>query len=100
MVRPHEFSPATKQMALERQKHRCGSCGTKIVALGEAGRFRHEFDEGSQAHHIKHVKFGGTESLHNCAILCDSCHCSVHECGNYRFGKVVGSSTDFPHYNG
>jgi 5-methylcytosine-specific restriction endonuclease McrA len=100
MNRPNEFSTATQQLALARQRFRCASCGTRITQVGNAGRATHQFGEGTQAHHVRHVKFGGTASLDNCAILCSSCHYSVHEGGNYRFGKVVGKQSDFPHFYG
>ena len=100
MSRPNEFSRPTQQMALARQKHRCASCGTRITALGEAGRAAHRFGEGAQAHHVRHVKLGGTDAAHNCVILCGSCHYSAHEGGNYRFGTVVGRQSDYPHFNG
>src|SRR5206468_3835953 len=77
--RPGEFPLPTQQLALVRQRNRCASCGTKISALGEAGKATHRFGEGSQAHHINHIKFGGTEALDNCVVLCRSCHYSVHE---------------------
>ena len=83
-----------------RQQSVCASCGTPILNLGEAGRVIHKFGEGAQAHHVKHVKFGGTGDLSNCVILCNSCHYNAHEGGNYRLGTVVGESADFPFYNG
>jgi 5-methylcytosine-specific restriction endonuclease McrA len=70
------------------------------MGIGDAGRAEHRFAEGAQAHHIKHVKFGGTDHLDNCVVICWSCHYSVHEGGNYRFGTVTGTPDDFPHYNG
>jgi 5-methylcytosine-specific restriction endonuclease McrA len=100
MNRPGEFSTATQQNALIRQKNKCASCRTPIIALGRAGETSHRFGEGAQAHHIKHVKFGGTDLLDNCVILCQSCHYSAHEGGNYRFGTVVGRKTDFPYFHG
>ena len=98
--RPGEFAIGTQQQALARQDYRCASCGTAIFGLGQTGRSSHLFGEGSQAHHIRHIKFGGTASLDNCVILCQSCHYSSHEGGNYRFGTVVGRPEDFPRYNG
>ena len=97
---PMEFSRPTQQMALARQRNRCAACGTRITQLGEAGRAGHRFGEGAQAHHVRHVKFGGTDTVHNCVILCQSCHYSVHEGGNYRFGTVQGRHSDYPHFNG
>ena len=100
MNRLGEFSPGTQQQALLRQKNRCASCGTPVFGLGNSGRGSHNFGEGAQAHHVKHIKFGGTAAVDNCAILCQSCHYSAHEGGNYRFGKVVGNRSDFPHFDG
>ncbi|HLG17541.1 MAG TPA: HNH endonuclease [Blastocatellia bacterium] len=98
--RPNEFSRATQQLALVRQKYRCASCGTHIFRLGDAGRAEHQYGEGARAHHIQHVKFEGPKFVDNCVILCESCHYSAHEGGNYRRGTVVGSKSDFPHFDG
>jgi 5-methylcytosine-specific restriction endonuclease McrA len=100
MNRPNEFSWLTQQRALARQKNRCASCGTHIFRLGDAGAAEHEFGEGARAHHKIHIKFGGTDSVDNCVILCQSCHYSVHEGGNFRFGSVVGRESDYPHFRG
>jgi len=100
MKREHEFSIATKQLALVRQKFRCASCGERIVGLDIESRQQHKFGESAHAHHILHIKFGGTNSVENCAILCSSCHYSAHEGGNYRRGTVVACPEDFPHLNG
>ena len=100
MSRPNEFSRATQQVALARQRYRCASCGTHISRLGDAGRMEHRYGEGAQAHHIQHVKLEGTDSVDNCVIICQSCHYSAHEGGNYRFGTVVGRESDYPHFRG
>ena len=100
MARPNEFSPSTQQLALARQKFRCASCGTRISGLGLAGRADHRYGEGAQAHHRRHVKFGGSDSLDNCVILCQACHYSAHEGGNYRFGTVIGRKSDYPYFRG
>jgi 5-methylcytosine-specific restriction endonuclease McrA len=100
MNRLGEFSLGTQQQALLRQKNRCASCGTSIFGLGNSGQGRHKFGEGAQAHHVRHIKFAGTADVDNCVILCQSCHYSAHEGGNYRFGSVVGSRSDFPHFDG
>lgn len=100
MPRANEFSIWTKQKALVRQKHLCGSCGTDISHIGEVGRAVHKYGESAQAHHIRHVKFGGTNALDNCVILCWSCHYCAHEGGAYRHGTVVGEQKDFPHFFG
>ncbi|MGH9959589.1 MAG: HNH endonuclease [Pyrinomonadaceae bacterium] len=100
MTRTQKFSMGTQQLALVRQKFQCASCGTCITRLGEPGRSEHAFGEIAHAHHIRHIKFGGTNSLDNCAVLCQACHYSAHEGGNYRHGTVVGRPEDFPHFNG
>ena len=100
MPRPNEFSGTTKKLALARQIFRCGSCGTRISCLGNAGQAEHKYGEGAQAHHLSHIKFGGSHSVDNCVILCQSCHYSAHEGGNYRFGTVVGRESDYPHFRG
>jgi hypothetical protein len=87
-------------MALARQLFRCASCGTRITAPGNAGRGDHRFGEGAQAHHVRHVQFGGSAELDNCVIICQACHYAVHEGGNYRFGTVVGTAADYPHFRG
>ncbi len=83
-----EFSDHTVAAALLRQANLCGSCGVHLLRSGE----------GCNAHHIRHVKFGGTNSLDNCVVLCRACHYSAHEGGNYRFGTVLGAESDFPHF--
>lgn len=98
MARPNEFSRATMQLALARQRFRCGSCGTHITKLGNAGLSSHRFGEGAQAHHLRHVKRGGRDSVENCVILCQSCHYSVHEGGNYRFGREESVEADYPYF--
>jgi hypothetical protein len=100
MNRKGEFSVVMQKLALARQQNLCASCGTHIERLGEAGCASHRFGEGAQAHHVKHIKFRGTSDVGNCVILCDSCHYSAHEGGNYRFGTVVGEPEDFPFYTG
>jgi 5-methylcytosine-specific restriction endonuclease McrA len=100
MSRVNEFSIVTQRLALARQRLRCASCGTHIVQLGLSGRGVHNFGEGAQAHHVRHVKAGGLATLENCVVICQSCHYVVHEGGNYRHGAVQGLPSDFPHYNG
>jgi 5-methylcytosine-specific restriction endonuclease McrA len=100
MLRANEFTEATKRLALARQHFKCGSCGTPIHGLGNVARSKHKFGEGAQAHHIKPVKMGGLATVANCIIICQSCHYSVHEGGNYRHGTVAGTPADYPHYKG
>lgn len=94
------FSPNTKQEALERQSHQCGSCGTNISQPGDAGQKSHEYGESAQAHHILHIQQGGTSEVANCVILCWSCHYTIHEGGHYQSKEVRASSQDYPHYLG
>lgn len=91
------FSISIQQAALRRQRHRCGSSGTRISQLGNAGRSDQEYGEGARAHHIVHAKFVGPNTLNNCVILCESCHYSAHEGGNYRYGRVCGAPCGFSH---
>jgi 5-methylcytosine-specific restriction endonuclease McrA len=95
-----EFTRKTKELALARQKNLCASCGTPLAALGQAGQTAHKFGESAQAHHVKHVKLGGTNELSNCVVICWSCHYNVHEGGNYRFGSVSGTREDFLYFSG
>ncbi len=88
-------------MALLRQKNLCALCGKRIWSLGDAGRALHDYGEGARAHHMRNIKAGGTDALSNCVIICQSCHYTVHEGGNYRFGTVVVSTpADYPHFYG
>lgn len=100
MARPNEFSSATQIAALKRQQNRCACCATPIRDLGERGKAEHRFGEGARAHHMRHIKDGGSDAVANCVILCESCHYSVHEGGNYRFGKEQSSAEDYPHFSG
>lgn len=96
-----EFTDTTKQKALERQKNKCASCGTKISALGEAGKSSHRFGERTEAHHMKHCQQGGTSDLSNCVIICKACHYNVHG-GNYRNkdSHLETSSSDYFYFHG
>jgi 5-methylcytosine-specific restriction endonuclease McrA len=98
--RRQRFSRKTQEAALLRQQNLCASCGIALFDSNETGEPAQEFLAGAHAHHIKHVKFGGTNHLDNCVVLCQPCHYSVHEGGNYRRGTVVGTLEDYPHYKG
>lgn len=100
MTRPNEFSRATQWQALSRQKNRCASCGVRISALGDEGREEHPYGEGAQAHHARHIKSMGSDSVDNCVILCQSCHYSAHEGGNCRFGTAMVRGEEYPHFRG
>jgi len=98
--RPGEFSYGTQLQALARQKNLCASCGEPVLCLGQAGQSGHKYGEGAEAHHIRHIKFGGTGEVGNCVVLCRSCHYAAHEGGNYTYGTVVGREEDYPHFKG
>lgn len=100
MTRPFNFSRTTQLAALARQKNHCASCGTDIHALGEAARGLHRFGERTEAHHVRHVKAGGTDMVDNCVVICQACHYNAHEGGNFRTGTVQGTRRDYPHFNG
>lgn len=103
MPRPPEieFTTIVQSQALARQQKRCASCGETISQLGETGRMQNRFAEIGHAHHLRHASAGGTGDLFNCVILCQSCHYTVHEGGNYRFGTVRRSfPSDYPYFNG
>ena len=95
-----EFTQATKQVALTRQKNRCASCGETIISLGQSGQKSHKYGEGAHAHHLRHIQQDGTKTSSNCVILCESCHYYVHKGGNYRSKAVIASVSDYPFYNG
>jgi len=98
--RPNEFSRATQKAALARQKNRCAMCGEAISALGHEGQATHRFGEGVHAHHMRHVKQGGSNSVDNCVILCWSCHYSAHEGGSYRHSQIDSTADDYQYFNG
>jgi 5-methylcytosine-specific restriction endonuclease McrA len=100
MSRSSEFTRATMIRALSRQGHKCASCGERISELGNPGRASHRFGECAQAHHILSLQRGGSSTMRNCAILCQSCHYSAHEGGAYRHGMVRGRPSEYPHYRG
>ncbi len=79
-----EFSNSTKKEALKRQKNKCAACGEKISMFGKQGQEEHRFGEIAHAHHMLHCQSGGDNSLENCVILCQSCHYTAHNGGDYR----------------
>ncbi|WPP49116.1 HNH endonuclease [Catalinimonas niigatensis] len=97
-----EFSKATKQDALSRQKYMCGSCGEKIASINQIDKQSHIFGEGAHAHHMVHCQHGGTNLLSNCVILCESCHYTIHDGGNYRNKDkhLRSSSSDYSFFHG
>lgn len=99
MAREQEFSQSTKLNALKRQGNKCASCGESIQSLSAVGRISHRYGEAAHAHHIRHFQQGGTNDILNCVIICESCHYSIHEGGNYRSKAVLASQSDFPFFN-
>lgn len=97
-----EFAPATKQQALSRQRHKCASCGTTITSLGEAGRPGNRFGEIAHAHHMRPCAQGGTSLVSNCVVICQSCHYSAHQGGNYRnkAAYMVSTPANYKYFNG
>ena len=100
MAREQEFSQSTKLLALQRQNKKCASCGQNIQSLFVIGRISHKYGEAVHAHHLRHVQQGGTNAVFNCVIICESCHYSIHEGGNYLSKAVIALQSDFPYFNG
>lgn len=107
------FPPHIQRQALQRQRHRCASCGTPVTAIGQGGVERHRFGEGAQAHHVVPHKMGGPLTLNNCVVVCRSCHYSAHQGGLWRdisiYADIDRPPTDaqiariaalYPHYGG
>ena len=76
MSRPH-FSRSIIDQAYLRQRYRCGMCG------GSLQRLWNDYGQDSFAHHIRRVADGGSHTLDNCVILCETCHQQAHNWGNY-----------------
>jgi len=77
MARPH-FSHTVIDQAYHRQRYRCAICGESLRKLWNW------YGEKSAAHHIRRVADGGSHTLDNCAILCETCHQQAHNWGNFR----------------
>lgn len=99
MSRDNNFLRSTQVEALSRQGNRCALCGESIFALGDESRASHAHGESAQAHHMIPVKCGGSADVTNCVVLCQSCHYTVHEGGNYRFGEVTSRAADYPYFS-
>jgi 5-methylcytosine-specific restriction endonuclease McrA len=95
-----KFLPGTKQQAWLRQDMKCAICGEEIYQLGKVASVTHKFGEHAEAHHMKHVKQGGSRMLENCVILCYSCHLNVHEGGRFRNKEeyLITTETDYPYF--
>jgi 5-methylcytosine-specific restriction endonuclease McrA len=57
------YWPELRQLVLDRDKHRCGNCGST-----------HEL----HVHHIVPLSLGGTNEMGNLRTLCRSCHERLH----------------------
>ena len=95
-----EFTAQIKMQAWSRQDFLGGSCGELIVPFGGKKLVSVAWGESAHAHHRKPVKIGGGGNVENCVILCESCHYSAHEGGNYKHGTVWGRIKDFPYFYG
>lgn len=96
-----EFASHTKLQALTRQDFLCASCASLIVPVSGKKLISVAWGESVDAHHRRPmIKHGGGGNVENCVILCDSCHYSAHEGGNYRRGTVWGRIKDYPYFNG
>jgi hypothetical protein len=77
------FSKSTAAGALRRQENLCASCGTTIVATGNAAAADHKFGERAEAHHVIPHKMGGPATEDNCVVLCRACHLNAHQGGQW-----------------
>ena len=85
--RPSEFRQSVKSQARFRQWGHCGLCGNSLDSLYE------------HAHHVRPVASGGTATVENCVILCDTCHYRAHADGSYRSG-IVAPQDYFEYFDG
>ncbi len=92
-----EFPESVKLQALIRQNYTCGSCGEKIESLRQIGQISHKYGEGARAHHMRHCQMGGTNDVSNCVIICEACHYSAHNGGDYRNKSsfLISSAPDY-----
>jgi hypothetical protein len=107
------FPTSIQKQALVRQKFHCGSCGTRISAVGEAGQAIHKFGERAEGHHVIPHKMGGPITVANCVVLCRACHLNAHQGGRWADVSIYadvasGPMPDriakiaklYPHYSG
>jgi hypothetical protein len=107
------FPPHIQRLALARQKFRCASCKTPIIAIGETGQAHHKFGERAEGHHLIPNKMGGPITTDNCVVLCSSCHRSAHQGARWRDisiyenisklpmpQKIAKIAALYPHYKG
>src|SRR4051812_25544791 len=97
MVGPHQpFPSIVQKAALQRQRSKCGSCGTAISAIGTAGAGAHKFGESAEGHHVIPHQLGGPLTVDNCVVLCKACHYSVHRGGHYAYTQQYDSVKSLP----
>lgn len=85
MSRPFEFSPGTIREARCRQQGLCACCGHELSGVIENAHHVVPNQSG-QPHDATHRWL---KSVENCVVLCDMCHCRVHQDGRYRHGAVA-----------
>ena len=90
------FPAHVQNDALKRQKFRCASCGTRILAIGEAGQSKHKFAERAEGHHVIPHKMAGPITAENCVVLCRACHYSAHQGGRWADISIYSDIMHLP----
>ena len=72
------FSEKVKSDALSRAGNKC-ECKRKCSHHSD---YRCGNSRNLQAHHIKALKDGGSDTLSNCEILCETCHQNTKSYGD------------------
>ncbi|WP_375447588.1 HNH endonuclease [uncultured Fibrella sp.] len=96
MARPNDFTPHTLALAKMRQKGRCGICGKYVDRLGMR----------AEGHHIRSAKYGGSNRVDNCVILCaedefghrGGCHLFAH--GDWYHREFELNRSEYTYLNG
>jgi len=91
-----EFSKEVQAEAWLRQDGRCAYCGKELVfestQQGERGAW--------EPHHRKAIKYGGTNYLRNCVLLCinlpENCHLNIGHSGDYKESPILHDA-DLPY---
>ncbi|MDR1608533.1 MAG: HNH endonuclease [Deltaproteobacteria bacterium] len=78
------FPPQTKVLIWARQDGHCGLCGHKFQ--GEPERY----------HHLLRQADGGSMTMDNGVLLCETCHSQVHDHSRFR-EPVYVYQREFPH---
>jgi predicted restriction endonuclease len=88
MARKGDFSSKTKQAAIKRQGGVCAFCGVALKTPWSDGAYQ------GDAHHLKPLIHGGSDSLDNCVYLCWGHHQLIGH-GMAPFGiDKQGGTTD------